>query len=189
MTARRAKAKTKTPKRTKGPKRSQRKAEPLGRKTLFDLPPLELECIKAVWALGGTESGKADGVTVREIGELVSRTHRRLAYTTVETIMDRLTRKGMVTRKKKGRAHRYRAVYQLEQARAAGLVTLLDHFFEGSRGRLQSYLSGHPVMPPRSRPTVVAPPQKVKPESRKATTRTSIRPKPATQTPLETELL
>ncbi len=176
--------------RTTKPKRA---AAPMGRKTLFDLPPLELECIKAVWALGLTESGKAEGVTVREIGELVSRTHRRLAYTTVETIMDRLTRKEMVARQKKGRAHRYHAVYQLEQARSEGLATLLNHFFEGSRGRLQAYLAGHPIMPPRARPTD-APAEKRQPEPRqgkqvKEVAPTPQRRKPVAQTPLDTALL
>lgn len=185
----RAKAKRASKRKSESTTSPKRLAEPMGRKTLFDLPPLELECIKAVWALGLTESGKAEGVTVREIGELVSRTHRRLAYTTVETIMDRLTRKGMVTRQKKGRAHRYRAVYQLEQARSEGLATLLNHFFEGSRGRLQAYLAGHPIMPPRARPTD-APTEKRRPEPRREPARAPSRPKVKVQQPwLETELL
>ncbi len=114
------------------------------RKTLFDLPPLELECMKAVWSL--TESGSGT-ITVREIREVVTRNHRRLAYTTVETIMDRLTRKGVVRRQKQGRAHHYTAVYQLNQARAEGVRTLLVHFFGGSRRALQAFMAGTLVNP------------------------------------------
>ena len=158
----------------------------LGRKTLFDLPPLELECMKAVWTLAGTGS-EAEGVTVREIGERVSQTHRRLAYTTVETIMDRLTRKHMVTREKKGRAHRYRAVYRIEQARSEGLATLLEHFFDGSRGSLRSYLAGGPMAAPRTLPPVSSP-------SKETVRREPARPSPRSrrkvpQPQLETELL
>ena len=120
------------------------------RKTLFDLPPLELECMKAVWSLTGAGSGT---ITVREIREVVAGNHRRLAYTTVETIMDRLTRKGVVRRQKQGRAHHYTAVYQLNQARAEGVRTLLNHFFGGSRRALQAYMAGTPLnLEPARRP-------------------------------------
>lgn len=112
------------------------------RKTLFDLPPLELECMKALWSL--TEAGSGT-TTVREIREVVAGNHRRLAYTTVETIMDRLTRKGVVRRQKQGRAHHYTAVYQLDQARAEGVRTLLKHFFGGSRRALQAHMAGTPL--------------------------------------------
>ncbi|HSC76954.1 MAG TPA: BlaI/MecI/CopY family transcriptional regulator, partial [Candidatus Acidoferrales bacterium] len=77
--------------------RARRSASP--RKTLFDLPPLELECMKALWAQGEA--------SVREIREQLLAEGRALAYTTVETIMDRLARKGAVARRKVGRAHRY----------------------------------------------------------------------------------
>lgn len=157
----------------KGPKSSRNKeksaasgrATPRGnpRKTLFELPPLELECMKALWALGEANSG-GEGITVREIREMVAATHRRLAYTTVETIMDRLTRKGYVTRQKKGRAHRYTAVYELVKARAEGVVMLLDHFFGGSRRALEAYLAGRPVIParPRAATRPVPPPAPVR---------------------------
>ena len=45
--------------------------------------------------------------TVREVYENLS-ADRDIAYTTVMTVLDRLARKGTVTRTKKGRAHSYR---------------------------------------------------------------------------------
>ncbi|MGE5325632.1 MAG: BlaI/MecI/CopY family transcriptional regulator, partial [Deltaproteobacteria bacterium] len=65
---------------------------------LLDLPPLELECMKALWALSEA--------TVEEIrADMMPR--RPLAYTTVLTVMDRLARKGVADRRKRGRAHVY----------------------------------------------------------------------------------
>ena len=95
------------------------------RKTLFALPPLELECMKALWSQGEA--------SVREIREQLSASGRTLAYTTVETIMDRLARKGAVARHKVGRAHRYTPVYQAAEARAQAVQAMAQHFFGGSR--------------------------------------------------------
>jgi hypothetical protein len=81
---------------------------------------------------------------VREIRARVAADHRPLAYTTVETIMDRLTRKGAVARRKQGKAHRYTVLYQRSAARAQGVAALVKHFFDGSRRALHAYLAGQP---------------------------------------------
>lgn len=97
----------------------------------FSLPPLELKCMKALWALG-------DG-TVHEIrARLLS--ERSLAYTTVLTLMDRLTRKGIVEREKRGRAHLYRPLVAEDQVRQQALARLVGDFFQGSQERLRQYL-------------------------------------------------
>lgn len=107
------------------------------RKTYFELSPLELECMKVLWALREA--------SVREIRARLSAQRRPLAYTTVETIMDRLACKGAVTRRKQGKAHRYTPLYQKSAARAQGVAALVEHFFDGSRQALRAYLAGQPV--------------------------------------------
>ncbi len=96
--------------------------------------------MKALWAQGEA--------SVREIREQLLAEGRSLAYTTVETIMDRLARKGAVARRKVGRAHRYTPVYQAADARAQAVRSMADHFFGGSRRELASYLSGQPLPEP-----------------------------------------
>ena len=120
------------------------------RKTLYELPPLELECMKVLWELEET--------TVREIREHLAAAQRPRAYTTVETIMDRLTRKGAVTRRKVGKAHRYTAVYRKADARAQALTALAEHFFDGSRQALIAHLTGSPASAPRRTLRSLAPP-------------------------------
>ena len=97
----------------------------------FDLPPLELRCMKALWG-----AGKA---TVHEIraGLLPD---RPLAYTTVMTVMDRLARKGIVERDKRGHAHLYRPVVTEEIIREHGLNRFIESFFQGSREDLRRHL-------------------------------------------------
>src|SRR6266849_721459 len=90
----------------------------------LNLPPLELRCMKALWARG-------EGTFHEILSQLLS--ERALAYTTVLTPMDRLARKGIVEREKHGRAPLYRPLVAeariLEQAPAS----LLGDFFRGSR--------------------------------------------------------
>ena len=111
------------------------------RKTIYELPPLELECMKVLW--------ERHEASVRQIREQLAADARPLAYTTVETIMDRLTRKGVVERRKVGKAHRYTPVYQKAEARAQAVAALVQHFFDGSRPALLAHLEGAPASEPQ----------------------------------------
>lgn len=103
------------------------------RQSLFDLPSLELQCMKALWALGEA--------TVEDIRARLLPA-RPLAYTTVMTVMDRLTRKGMVTRRKRGRAHVYSSAVAEDAVREHALGRLVETFFGGSREKLRDHLAG-----------------------------------------------
>jgi len=101
------------------------------RHSLLDLAPLELECMNTLWPLGEA--------TVREIRDRLA-PRRARAYTTIMTIMDRLSRKGVVERKKTGRAYVYRAKLAAEDARAQAVTQILDNFFGGSKEALLAHL-------------------------------------------------
>jgi BlaI family transcriptional regulator, penicillinase repressor len=79
--------------------------------------------------------------TVREIHERLAERRPR-AYTTIMTIMDRLTRKGIVDRRKAGRAYIYRANLSVEDARATALSQVVENFFGGSKEALKAQLDG-----------------------------------------------
>jgi predicted transcriptional regulator len=101
------------------------------RNHVLSLPPLELECMKTLWTLG-----QANVHCIRA-GMLAS---RPLAYTTVMTIMGRLTHKGVVERRKQGRFHVYRPLVSDSQVREHAVGRLVDDFFRGSRDSLRKYL-------------------------------------------------
>lgn len=111
-----------------------------------DLPELELECIKVLWDNGA--------LTVRGVRERLL-LRRPLAYTTVLTVLDRLARKGVVSRRKSGRAHLYDAVYTQVAAREAALGRLLEHYFGGSHELLLEHLT--PRLTAAAAATVAAP--------------------------------
>lgn len=162
----------------KSPERNARRPY-APRKTIYELPPLELECMKVLW-----EQGEA---SVRQIREQLAADRRPLAYTTVETIMDRLTRKGAVERRKVGKAHRYTPVYQKAEARTQAVTALVEHFFSGSRAGLRAHLDGVPVPEPRRplRLSAAAIPAAARLRPRPAATRGTRKSEP----PLDTTLL
>jgi BlaI family penicillinase repressor len=102
------------------------------RHSILDLAPLELECLSALWPMG-------EG-TVREIHRALARTRPR-AYTTVLTIMDRLEQKGIVSRRKVGRAFLYAARLSAEEARGKAVEKIVEGFFDGSPEALAAHLS------------------------------------------------
>jgi predicted transcriptional regulator len=96
-------------------------------------PPLELVCLKALWSL---EQG-----TVKEVRHLVAPSHP-LAYTTVMTVLDRLVRRGIATRRKAGRAFRYAPAVSRDAMRRLALQEFLDSYFESSQNELVRFLEG-----------------------------------------------
>ncbi len=102
------------------------------RRSLLDLAPLELDCMNTLWPIG-------EG-TVREIRDLLA-PRRPRAYTTIMTIMDRLARKGVVERRKSGRAYIYRPNLSAEDARKQALGQVVENFFGGSNEAAAAFLA------------------------------------------------
>lgn len=91
------------------------------------LTPLELEIMRALWEL--------EGGTVQQVQEHLAPANK-LAYTTVQTMMTVLHRKGMVKRKLIGKAHQYSPAISEGAARATAARDLVRRFFEGSAQQL-----------------------------------------------------
>ncbi len=100
------------------------------------LPALELEVMKVLW-----EREKAN---VRDVQQALS-PERQLAYTTVMTLLDRLYRKGAVSRRKQGRSYRYEPELDREVALDQALDRFVRDFFGNSREQLLAYLQQNPT--------------------------------------------
>ena len=94
-------------------------------------PPLELECLKVLWQLG---EGRVRDVRQALLPE------RRLAYTTVMTVLDRLARRGAASRRKAGRSFLYTPQVTRDALRRLALQQFIDSFFGGSEAEFRSYL-------------------------------------------------
>jgi len=105
------------------------------------LPPaLELLCLRALWQLGQG--------SVHDVRKVVSK-ERILAYTTVMTLLDRLEKRGCVTRRKPGRSYIYRPKVSRDTMREHAVKQLVDGFFDGSAEALLRYMREPRVGAPR----------------------------------------
>ena len=86
-----------------------------------DIPALELEVLGALWRI---EQG-----TVREVLEELRSGGRRLAYTTVLTLLGRLEARGYVARTRRaGTAHLYRPRISRERVMASRVGAMVRQF-------------------------------------------------------------
>ena len=87
------------------------------------LTEVELELMSALWQLG-------EG-TVRDVLGLLP-PHRKLAYTSVSTILRVLEGKKLATSRKDGKAHVYRPAVSKSEYESRSLRHLVDKVFDGA---------------------------------------------------------
>jgi len=96
------------------------------------LGQLELEALKIVWDKPGS--------SVNEITETLLQ-HRDFARTTVLTIVQRLHKKGFLTRKKKDGAFRYFPTDSRESVMGGLTKRFIENAFDGSASSLVQHLA------------------------------------------------
>lgn len=97
-----------------------------------ELTGRELDLMEALWELGG---GSVGAVRTRLEGRGIE-----LAYTSVQTMLNRLVEKGAVEREKEGRAYRYRPAVRRPSVAGRSVGELISRFFGGSPEALARYL-------------------------------------------------
>ncbi len=96
----------------------------------MELGSLEREVMEVVWG--------RDEVSVRDVYEKID---RRLAYTTIMTTLDRLHRKGVLTRQQEGRAFIYRTRISREQIALNGLQRALARVADSFRNEARPVMA------------------------------------------------
>jgi BlaI family transcriptional regulator, penicillinase repressor len=91
----------------------------------------ELALMKVVWRLGPA--------TVRDVYEAL-REERRVAYTTVMTVMNILESKGYLRKEPEGRAFRYHATQPERRVMTALVRDFVDRVFDGAATPLLAHL-------------------------------------------------
>jgi BlaI family penicillinase repressor len=100
--------------------------------SLTKLTPVEWEIMEAVWELGGSPS-------VREVLDHAF-TNGEKAYTTVQTMMNILVKKGMLKPEKKGLVNFYRPVYNRSEVVRDEMSQMISRVFNGSVPAMANYL-------------------------------------------------
>jgi len=85
------------------------------------LTKLELQLMQVIWRLGASS-----------VAEVQEGMEQRLAYTTVQTMLNILERKGKLERTLRGRAYVYAATVSAEKASGFAVRDLVDRMFGGS---------------------------------------------------------
>lgn len=89
------------------------------------LTKLELQMMQVIWRRGPSS-----------VSDVQEGLENELAYTTVQTMLNILCRKGKLKRKLVGRAYEYRAVVSEEKASGSALRDLVERMFGGSAEEL-----------------------------------------------------
>src|SRR6202161_3499290 len=95
------------------------------------LTPQELEIMKVVW--------DCDSAAVRDVYEALLE-HRKIAYTTVMTMMKILETKGYLKKRRQDRAFIYRPAHTKNQVIGGMLREFIDRVFNGSAEPLLVHL-------------------------------------------------
>ncbi len=89
------------------------------------LTGLELQIMQVIWRLGPSN-----------VGAVQEGLEQRLAYTTVQTMLNILEKKGKLKRRLRGRAFEYSAVVTEARASSHAVRDLVDRMFGGSSEEL-----------------------------------------------------
>jgi predicted transcriptional regulator len=101
------------------------------------LTDVELEIMKVVWEL--------ERCTVREVYETL-REQKRIAYTTVMTMMNILEKKGHLSKQKQGRAYLYEPVRAKSQVISSMVDDFVGRVFDGAaRPLLLNLVKDHKI--------------------------------------------
>jgi BlaI family transcriptional regulator, penicillinase repressor len=92
----------------------------------------ELDILQALWRIG-------EG-TVGDVHKELNSEGHLIAYTTVQTMLNRLETKGRVARNSTDKAHRYRPLFKEPKAVTAAIKGLANRYFNGSMENLATHL-------------------------------------------------
>jgi BlaI family transcriptional regulator, penicillinase repressor len=92
----------------------------------------ELDIMQVLWRLGPA--------TVADVQNDLHAQHKRIAYTTIQTMLNRLETKKLVARDTTNRVHRYHALLKQPKAVDRALKRLTQRFFDGSAEALVTRL-------------------------------------------------
>ena len=95
---------------------------------LHELGAAEFDVLKTLWEMGPA--------TVREVLTHLHERGRRVAYTTVQTLLTRLEQKKYVTSDKSDLAHVFRAKVTRDRVTRTRLKNLMSQLYDGAAGPL-----------------------------------------------------
>ncbi len=91
---------------------------------------LEIDILNSFWAM--TQENEDRDVSIQDIVDDLAANGVERAYTTIKTVMDRLTVKSVLVRYKVGKKFYYKAAMNKEEMALDAVKTVAEQFFGGS---------------------------------------------------------
>ena len=91
---------------------------------------LEIDILNTIWNL--TAECEERDISIQDVVDNLAQNGVERAYTTIKTVMDRLTIKSILVRYKVGKKFFYRAAMNKREMALEALNTVSEQFFDGS---------------------------------------------------------
>ncbi len=95
---------------------------------------LEIDILNSFWHLAAQNEDR--DVSIQDVVDNLSECGIERAYTTIKTVMDRLTVKAILVRYKSGKKFFYKAAMSKEEMAAEAVKTITEQFFNGNYSEL-----------------------------------------------------
>ncbi len=99
---------------------------------------LEIDILNVFWNL--TELNEDMDISIQDVVDELSKSGIERAYTTIKTVMDRLTAKSVLVRYKVGKKFFYKAVMDRREMAMESVKVLADQFFNGSYTKMLHFI-------------------------------------------------
>ena len=104
----------------------------------MSLGSLEIEILNSVWKLQSIDEDM--NISVKDIVDDMAENGLERAYTTVKTVMDRLSSKELLVRYRAGKKFFYKTVMDKNEMAVAAIKEISSQFFEGDDRRMLQFI-------------------------------------------------
>ena len=95
---------------------------------------LEIDILNSIWELA--EVSEDNDISIQDVVDHLSAKGIERAYTTIKTVMDRLTLKSVLVRYKSGKKFFYKAAMQKDEMALEAINKVISNFFDGNSTNL-----------------------------------------------------
>ena len=99
---------------------------------------LEIDILNALWSL--TEENEDNDVSIQDVVDVLNTKGTERAYTTIKTVMDRLTAKSILVRYKSGKKFYYKAAMSKSEMTLDAVKSLSNNFFNGNYAEMIRFI-------------------------------------------------
>lgn len=99
---------------------------------------LEIDILNSFWRL--TKDDEDRDISIQDIVDDMKSSGIERAYTTIKTVMDRLTVKSILVRYKSGKKFFYKAAMTKEEMALDSVKTVSEQFFDGSYAEMIKFI-------------------------------------------------